>query len=166
MRHLLCLIATTALMSLGNGVDAQSAVDHTPVNFTKDSTSGVSLSVAVNATNALRAQKGLRPLRYSKTLQKVAQRHANDMARNNFFSHTGSDGTRVSHRLKRAGYNYCAAAENVSYGAKTTARAIEQWRGSAGHYRNMIGKSYREFGLARAPGNRWVMVLGAKMGKC
>ena len=51
----------------------------------------VDRKAATNSINTLRAGGQLSELQYSKKLEKTARRHAEDMARNGFFSHTGSD---------------------------------------------------------------------------
>ena len=59
---------------------------------------------AADSLNAFRADRGRSALRYSTELEKTAQIHADDMVRNDFFSHTGSDGSGVGVRLTRNGY--------------------------------------------------------------
>ncbi len=125
------------------------------------------LSSVVNANpaslatvNAVRAGVEHAPLSYSDTLERVAQAHANDMAVNTFFSHTGSDGLQIADRARRGGYNFCFVAENIAKGQPTVDAALDAWRESPGHLRNMVDPRATELGLAAAPGAIWVMVLG------
>lgn len=113
------------------------------------------------AVNGIRAQEGAPAITRSRVLDGVAKAHANDMAANKFFSHTGSNGSTVATRVKGAGYKWCTVSENVGQGYRTQASAIEAWRKSQGHYRNMVNRKSRQFGLAQA-GEYWVMVLAAK----
>jgi uncharacterized protein YkwD len=83
------------------------------------------------------------------------------MASKGFFSHKGSNGSTVGKRTTRAGYNWCTVAENISKGFSNETAAIESWRTSPGHYRNMTKKKVKEFGIANV-GDVWVMVLAAK----
>lgn len=116
---------------------------------------------ATATVNAIRAQAGVSGVRRNGVLDAVAKTHANDMAANNFFGHTGSDGSTPGKRARAKGYKWCTVAENVAKGYRDQAGAIESWRVSPGHYRNMVNAKNREFGLART-GNYWVMVLAAK----
>lgn len=111
--------------------------------------------------NAIRAEAGAAAITRSKVLDQAAKVHANDMATNNFFGHTGSSGSTVATRVKAAGYKWCTVSENVGKGYRSQASAIEAWRKSQGHYHNMVNRKSREFGMART-GNYWVMVLAAK----
>ena len=67
------------------------------------------------------------PLRWSDTLAEAAHLHAEDMARNNYFSHEGRDGLRPSQRVARAGYRYRAMGENIAAGQTTSAEAVAGW---------------------------------------
>ncbi len=116
-------------------------------------------SAALAPVNRLRQEAGRPPLRWSPQLAAVAQAHAEDMARAGFFSHSGSDGAGVGQRLERAGYGWCAAAENIARGQRDLAEVIAGWQGSPGHRRNMLSREMSELGVARAAGNTWVMVL-------
>lgn len=111
--------------------------------------------------NAIRASAGRSAIARDATLDAVARGHANDMATRNFFSHTGSNGSNVGQRASRAGYRWCAVAENIARGQSSETAAIEGWRTSPGHYANLVGNKYRAFGLAQV-GDVYVMVLGAK----
>jgi len=64
--------------------------------------------------NQERTDRGLPALGNNSSLQLAARRHSEDMACNDFFSHTGSDGSTLSSRLLAAGYSYSWAAENIA----------------------------------------------------
>ena len=114
---------------------------------------------ATRAINGVRAGTGKPALIYSTRLEKAAQAHANDMARWGFFAHEGSNGSAVSDRVSAQGYKWCFVAENIAKGQRDLAQVMQSWTKSKGHFRNMVHKDVREFGLARAKGNIWVMVL-------
>lgn len=116
---------------------------------------------ATASVNAIRGQAGAPAITRNRVLDAVAKGHANDMAANNFFSHTGSNGSSAGQRAKKAGYKWCMISENVAKGYRDQAGAIESWRTSPGHYLNLVNRKSREFGMART-GNYWVMVLAAK----
>ena len=110
--------------------------------------------------NALRADAGRAPLRYSDRLERIARLHAEDMARNGFFAHEGSNGSTLGDRASSMGYGFCFIAENIAKGQRTRAEVMSSWEESRGHRRNMLDKRATEIGLARADGAIWVMVLG------
>lgn len=113
------------------------------------------------AVNAERSANGRAALAYDNRLEKAASAHAKDMAARGFMSHTGSDGSDLSKRLKRAGYKYCFGAENIALGQKSLPDAMSAWMKSGGHRKNILNPKAKSVGFARAQGNRWVMVLGS-----
>lgn len=117
--------------------------------------------VALAAINAERAAQNRAPLIYDATLEAAASAHAQDMARKEFFSHTGSDGSDIGQRLTRAGYRYCFGAENIASGQRSLDEVMAAWMGSRGHRRNILHRNAQAVGLARTDGNIWVMVLAA-----
>lgn len=114
---------------------------------------------AAEALNGLRAQVGAAPLIHSPQLQAAAEAHGRDMVAKGYFDHKGRDGSTIATRVKREGYNYCFAAENIARGQKSLNDVMGGWAMSPGHRKNMLSKEAREFGLARV-GTTWVMVLG------
>jgi uncharacterized protein YkwD len=87
-------------------------------------------------------------LSWSCQLQNAAQAHSSDMAKNNFFSHTGSDGLSVSDRVTASGYSWRSVGENIAAGQTTITRVMTGWLDSPGHCRNIMSSSFTEFGSA------------------
>lgn len=110
--------------------------------------------------NQLRGSQGLAPVAASDRLEEAAKAHALDMARKGFFSHTGSNGSSVMARAQKAGYAPCMIAENIAQGQMGLAEVMQDWANSPGHRQNMLLDEVKEYGLVRAEGNIWVMVLG------
>lgn len=113
------------------------------------------------AVNQARESKRRAPLVYDDRLEAAARAHALDMADARFFSHTGSDRSNVGTRLHRVGYDWCFAAENIAAGQRSLDRVMAVWMDSRGHRRNILHRKARAVGVARATGNRWVMVLAS-----
>ncbi|MEM6407241.1 MAG: CAP domain-containing protein [Pseudomonadota bacterium] len=111
--------------------------------------------------NGARRANGRAPLQVNARLQSAALAHAQDMARRGYFAHESPDGGTLRARLARVGYEFCFAAENIAQGQLEPVSVMNDWMGSAGHKRNALSREAREFGAARAPGNIWVLVLGA-----
>lgn len=111
------------------------------------------------ALNQVRATKGLAAVQPDRALQAAAERHGQDMAASGFFSHSGSDGSGVSERVKTQGYGFCFVAENLAKGSLSASDVIALWQSSKGHRQNMLDRRATEFGAARV-GVLWVLVLG------
>ncbi|MEX1233863.1 MAG: CAP domain-containing protein [Roseovarius sp.] len=123
--------------------------------------SGEDMGAAAQATVAdIRQRHGLAPLTVSPALTRAADAHAQDMQRNGFFSHTGSDGSGVGDRARAAGYGFCFIAENIAKGQANLDHVLEGWMGSTGHRRNILSEGAREFALVRDEDAIWVMVVG------
>ncbi|HSN51803.1 MAG TPA: CAP domain-containing protein [Woeseiaceae bacterium] len=104
------------------------------------------------------------PLARSPALDQAARAHAEDMARNSFLAHTGSDGSNPGERVSRAGYHWEAVAENVASGQTSADDVAATWLESPGHCENLMDAKYAETGIAYAlnPGDGrdiyWVQV--------
>jgi hypothetical protein len=121
-------------------------------------------------TNLERQKAGVPALRLSNKLNQAAQNHADDMAKNNYFSHTGLNGSKPSDRAKAAGYNYSYIGENIAAGHSTPADTIQQWMNSQGHRENILNSNYTEIGFGYSFSNSsdyqhyWVQVFGKSNG--
>ncbi|ABU56301.1 CAP domain-containing protein [Roseiflexus castenholzii] len=109
----------------------------------------------VDLTNQYRAAAGCAPLTVSQQLTAAAAAHSQDMATTNFFSHTGSDGSSPWDRIRRTGYTYSSAAENIAAGYRTAEQVVQAWYNSAGHRQNMLNCNLREIGVAYADGGSY-----------
>ena len=121
-------------------------------------------------TNAERQNVGLPALTLSSQLGQAAQNHADDMAINNYFSHTGLNGSTPSERVKAVGYDFYYVGENISAGRTTPSDTIRGWMNSQGHRENILNPNYTEIGFGYAYSNDsdykhyWVQVFGQSTG--
>ena len=98
-----------------------------------------------------RAFKAARPVRWNDTLAGAARLHAEDMARHNYFSHGGRDGSDPAQRVERAGYRYRVTGENIAAGTQMQADdAVAGWIKSPGHCANLMTPAFTEMGVAFA----------------
>jgi len=100
--------------------------------------------------NYQRAQAGVAALSASSALFSAARNHSQDMATNNFFSHTGSNGSSPFDRIASAGFSFTAAAENIyagNAGNNSAGSAVGAWMGSADHKTNMLNPTYTYAGV-------------------
>lgn len=100
----------------------------------------------VRLLNVFRAQNGKNPLTADAALSRAAEEHSEDMALHDFFSHTGSDGSRLGTRISEEGYGWRAVGENIAAGQTTPQAVIDAWKGSSGHRANMLG-SWEDVGV-------------------
>jgi uncharacterized protein YkwD len=98
--------------------------------------------------NAARAKAGCKPLRFDARLMAAAKSHARAMAEQNFFGHSGRDGSRFPARLQRQGYAYRTAAENIAAGQTSAGAVVKSWLQSAGHRRNILNCRMVDTGIA------------------
>jgi uncharacterized protein YkwD len=102
----------------------------------------------------------------SAVLNRAALVHSQDMAKNDFFEHQGSDGSQVGERAARVGYRWRAVAENIAIGAETAEIVVDGWLKSPGHCVNIMSPNYTEMGIAyvtdpkSGPGIYWTQVFG------
>jgi len=110
-----------------------------------------------------------KPLTWDTMLKRAANGHSRDMAKNNFFSHTGSDGSSMGERISEAGYHWSAAGENIAAGYSTVASVMDGWIKSPGHCANIMSSRYKDIGVACVPSDTadyssyWTMDLAAPL---
>lgn len=100
--------------------------------------------------NQERVDAGLSPLTSDSRLHSAARGHASDMACNDFFSHTGSDGSNVGDRVSAQGYSWTRVGENIyagsgSYGSPGA--AVQAWMDSPGHRANILNSDFTQIGV-------------------
>jgi len=104
----------------------------------------------LNIINDYRAAEGLGTLALDPQLNDVALWMANDMASNDYFSHTDSLGRDPFVRMDQIGYAYNTwRGENLVAGTEGAQASFEMWTGSPGHNANMLGEHYTVIGIAR-----------------
>ncbi|MFO7155858.1 MAG: CAP domain-containing protein [Pseudomonadota bacterium] len=97
----------------------------------------------------LRAQRGLPPLRYDPLLQQVAQAYAEELLARGRFGHVSPESGKVSDRLRRAGYDFRIAGENLGEGPSPAVahRAIVQ---SPAHLSAILEPRFESIGIGVA----------------
>jgi uncharacterized protein YkwD len=87
-------------------------------------------------------------LHWNDRLFSAAALHADDMARNNYFSHTGLDGSRPSQRVSAAGYSWSSTGENIAAGQNSISAVMAAWLASPSHCVNLMRSVYTEVAVA------------------
>jgi uncharacterized protein YkwD len=122
----------------------------------------------LNLVNNARRARGLVPVVACARLNLAAQRHSNDMAARNYFSHTAPapapSGAAFWQRILATGYRYTAASENIALGYTTATQVFNAWMASPGHRANLLNANVRHMGSGFARGTRgmyWTQTFGA-----
>jgi uncharacterized protein YkwD len=107
-------------------------------------------STLISLINQERTRLGIAPMTTSSQLTAAARQHSRDMACNDFFSHTGSDGSSPFDRIASSGFSFTAAAENIYAGSgsyNSPQQAFNGWMNSSGHRTNMLNPTYTHIGV-------------------
>lgn len=101
-------------------------------------------------TNALRKRENLPVLKWSALAQKASLLHSQDMATNQYFSHTNLSGESPFVRMEDVGIKFSTAAENLAMGQTSAIFAHEGLMNSIGHRENIINPNLKELGVGVA----------------
>lgn len=121
----------------------------------------------LNRVNALRAEKGLAPLKLNDKLTAAAQRHSQDMANTGNIGHIGSDGSKASQRIRESGYGDGQCCENIYGGFATLDDAWEFWTQDPPSRDNLLTGYFREIGIGvatSAKGTYYTLTFGTAPG--
>ena len=111
----------------------------------------------ISATNAERSRNGKGRLVEDAALTAYAQRRAEEIAYD--FEHRRPGNTAWHSGLT----NYGMVGENLASGFNNTDSVIEGWKGSPGHYRNMLEDNFTKIGVGLVKINGvyyWVQIFG------
>ena len=100
-------------------------------------------------TNQFRKSKGLKAVEIREDLNAIARKHSDDMASGRCsFGHGGYD-LRVSKIKKTIKPCDGSIGENVAFGASNGKEAVDVWKNSSAHRKNMLG-DYKYIGIGTA----------------
>ncbi len=115
--------------------------------------------------NGMRIASDLAPVAYDARLDAAAQKHAQDMADNNYFSHTSLDGSTVIDRIRAEGYDARGWGENIAGRQQDQETAFDGWMNSPTHYDLMVADGLEDFALGVAgvgSRTRWVLLMAVE----
>jgi uncharacterized protein YkwD len=124
------------------------------------------LNLVIELTNKHRRAAGCANVQWNAALGTAAQRHAGDMAANNYFSHNSRNGAGFAARIRAAGYRYRLAAENVAAGQQSPEEVVDAWMRSPTHRVNILNCRLRHVGIGFSENSRstygtyWVQDFG------
>jgi uncharacterized protein YkwD len=106
---------------------------------------------AFDLVNRERASRGEEPLAWDDELARMARQHSDNMARENFFSHTDATGRNTAARAAACGVcGWRALGENIAYNQgydDPVAFAVERWMESSKHRDNILRATYTHAGI-------------------
>ncbi|QJD97775.1 CAP domain-containing protein [Mucilaginibacter robiniae] len=108
------------------------------------------------------------PLVWNDNLEVSASRHARDMDRLHYFSHTSQDGRTMGDRIGAAGYKFeglkaYTIGENIAFGQESIEEVNDGWFKSPGHCKNLMNAAFKEIGISEY-NTYWVEDFGGRIG--
>lgn len=140
--------------------------------WSDNSFSSADETLLIQLTNQARASAGLPALKVDSTLTSVARWRSKDMIERDYFSHSiPPNGTKVFDELKRIGYCYVAAGENIgtnTFPDDVATQTIQDgFMGSSGHRANILG-NWTVIGIGAYQGvndkHMWTVLFATKCG--
>lgn len=117
----------------------------------------------IRLTNIERQKAGLKPLTEDWELSRVARHKSNDMAQNNYFSHTSPTYGSPFNMMKAYGIAYRTAGENIAKGQRTPQQVVNAWMNSSGHRANILNPNFTHIGVGYDKnGHYWTQMFIGK----
>jgi uncharacterized protein YkwD len=104
----------------------------------------------VGLINDYRSSLGLQPVSLADDLGEAAQHHSDDMATNNYFSHTLSDGSSPEQNIRDFGFTGSTWGENIAAGMSSADEALQSWKNSPEHDSILRDPDFSLVGIGRA----------------
>lgn len=108
--------------------------------------------------NALRLKNNLPELQIDDNVENIARLKAQDLAENNYFSHTSDKYGTPFEMLSTSGVNYKTASENIAGNASIDG-AISSWMNSDSHKNNILSTDFNYTGVAVVHSNTYGKIL-------
>jgi len=103
-------------------------------------------------TNQERKKNKLDALHIDQQLSAAATLKADDMFKDDYWSHNSPSGETPWEWFKKADYKYDYAGENLAKSFTTTHGVIAAWMDSPEHRKNILNDKYKDVGFAVVPG--------------
>lgn len=112
----------------------------------------------LNKINDIRLKNNLPVFQIDDNVQNVARLKAQDLAENNYFSHTSNKYGTPFEMLSTSGVNYKTASENIAGNASIDG-AISSWMNSDSHKNNILSNDFNYTGVAVVHSNTYGKIL-------
>src|SRR3989338_10353152 len=117
---------------------------HNVLGFATD----ISVDKLYQLVNEKRKKNNLSPLVLNSSLSLAAQKKAENMFRENYWSHYSPDGKTPWDFILGTGYKYEYAGENLAKNFLFSNGVVDAWMNSTTHRENLLKKEYTEVGYA------------------
>lgn len=114
--------------------------------------SAITTNTIFNLTNESRKQNNLGQLSLNSKLSSAASAKANDMLAKQYFAHNTPDGKTPWDFIKKTGYTYLIAGENLAVDFVEAESVNGAWMNSPGHRANILNADFEEIGIGIAQG--------------
>lgn len=118
----------------------------------------ISIRELADKTNEVRTQNKLQALTIDERLNTAAQNKADDMIKNNYWSHESPTGVTPWHWIDQAGFSYDVAGENLAKNYSDASEVMSAWLDSETHRQNILNQKFTSMGFAVSDG-----VINAKI---
>ncbi len=119
---------------------------HSPVNAQAAASVHSQEAILFRLLNEDRARNGLPALIFDEELSRIARIKSQDMADNNYFSHTSPTYGNVRSMLTRFGAEFRSAGENIAR-SRSVYHSNAAFLSSEGHRRNMLSSTFTHVGI-------------------
>jgi hypothetical protein len=120
----------------------------TGTNYLASIYSGVLVDLANNDRN----ENSLPQLTINPILESAAELKAEDMAAKGYFAHYGPDGSSPWDWMRKAGYDFVYAGENLAIDFTDSEDVNDAWLNSPTHRANIMNSKFTEIGIATVNG--------------
>ena len=120
--------------------------------------SKANISYILEKINQKRIENGLPALTLDSLLTATAQTKAEDMSRNNYFSHNSPTYGTPFEMMQNAGITYISAGENIA-GNSDIDDAINSFLSSEEHSKNILSNSYNYIGIGLEKSNTYGYII-------
>lgn len=108
--------------------------------------------------NNEREKNGLIKLQILPRLQEIAMTKAEDMVKNNYFSHESPNYGNPFNMMKNFGITYKSAGENIA-GNSSIDGAFNSWISSEKHKQNILSTAYNYIGIGISPSEKYGYII-------
>ena len=112
----------------------------------------------LNLINNEREKNGLIKLQVLPRLQEIAMIKAEDMVKNNYFSHESPNYGNPFDMMKNFGITYKTAGENIA-GNSSIEGAFNSWLSSENHKQNILSTAYNYIGIGISPSEKYGYII-------
>ena len=129
-------------------------------NNNSTTSSNANINTILSLINNARKANSLTPYTLDNALTNVAQIKADDMVKNNYFSHTSSSYGTPFEMMQGFGISYKSAGENIA-GNPSITDAVNSWLASSTHKTNLLSKNFNYIGIGLAKSNTYGYIIVA-----